>query len=552
MATEVKLPDVLEGVQDVTINRWLVKPGDTVKAGQTILEVATEKVDTEVQAPVDGTVLQLNFGEGEIVSVTAALALIGKPDEQVAQSAPARAPEEPAGTQVAEAGVRPMQGDGQAGGKEPAAAQGAETPDEGKSATPVARRVAEEEGVHLADVKGSGPGGQVTKEDVLAYAAQKKGQGAAAPPANGGGAQPGIVTEQKAGGEAPRSPEAGGDERAEMVPLPVQRLAVEYDVDLRALAGDRPLGTLTEADVVNALARQGKQVPEVKQRQPQWQPATAPVQAPAPPAPAAPAPQAAPAKAPAAGQAPRPPAQPGAGEELVPHTRMRSSIARNTAQAAFSIPHVTTMWDVNMSTVLAHRQAHKAEYAAEGVNLTVTAYLVQAAIAGLRAVPAANATWTDEGLILRKYYHIGVAVALPMDAHGLGGLIVPVIKNAGDLSLLGIARAVADLAQRARANKLTADELQGGTFSVSNYGTSGSRFQTPVIVSGQAGILGVGAIEKRPVVVSQGSPLDPNRGDYLAFLPMLTLGFSYDHRILDGATADAFCAAVKDALENWK
>jgi 2-oxoglutarate dehydrogenase E2 component (dihydrolipoamide succinyltransferase) len=116
---------------------------------------------------------------------------------------------------------------------------------------------------------------------------------------------------------------------------------------------------------------------------------------------------------------------------------------------------------------------------------------------------------------------------------------------------MGLARAINDLAQRARSNKLTAEDLQGGTFSVTNYGTSGSRFQTPVIVNGQAGILGVGAIEKRPVVISHGRPLDANLGDSLAFVPMLTLGFSYDHRILDGATADAYCAAVKDRLENW-
>jgi 2-oxoisovalerate dehydrogenase E2 component (dihydrolipoyl transacylase) len=525
MATEVKLPDVVEGVQDVTINRWLVKPGDTVKSGQPILEVATEKVDTQVESPVDGTILQLNFGEGEIVSADAVLALIGGADEKVVQSAPARAPEEPPGSEVREAPVRPLEGNGQA----PAAS----SPEEVK-ATPVARRVAEEEHVPLDQIKGTGTGGQVTKEDVLAFAAQK-GQPAAG--------QAPLVTEQKAGGEAPRSPEAGGAVVAETVLLPVQRLAAVYNIDLRDVARGRPLGTVTEDEVLRHAQSIGRPVPEIKQRQPQWQPA--PRQA-APQAPAA-APQ--PAARPAA---PGPQPQPGAGEELVPHTRMRSLIAKNTVQAAFTIPHVTTMWDVNMSAVLEHRQAHKAEYAAEGVNLTVTAYLVQAAIAGLRAVPAANATWTDEGVILKRYYNVGVAVALPMDPHGMGGLIVPVIKNAGDLSLLGLARAINDLAQRARVNKLTAEDLQDGTFSVSNYGTSGSRFQTPVIVTGQAGILGVGAIEKRPVVISQGSPLDANRGDYLTFQPMLTLGFSYDHRILDGATADAFCAAVKKALEDWK
>jgi 2-oxoisovalerate dehydrogenase E2 component (dihydrolipoyl transacylase) len=199
----------------------------------------------------------------------------------------------------------------------------------------------------------------------------------------------------------------------------------------------------------------------------------------------------------------------------------------------------------------AHRAAHKKEFAAAGVNLTITAYFVEAIIAGLKAVPAANATWTDDGVIIKRTYNIGMATALPMDAHGIGGLIVPVIKNAGDLNLLGLARAVNELADRARKNELKPDDLADGTFTLSNYGTSGSRFQTPIIVQPQVGILGVGAVEKRAVVVSAGHPLEPNLGDALVFKPMTTLGFSYDHRVLDGATADAFCAAVKKHLEGY-
>ncbi len=236
----------------------------------------------------------------------------------------------------------------------------------------------------------------------------------------------------------------------------------------------------------------------------------------------------------------------------MPHSRMRTLIAKNTTQSVLTAPQVTSWWDVDMTAVIEHRRAHKADFQAEGVNLTITAYLVQATIDGLRKVPAANSSWSDEGVIIKRYYSIGIAVAIPMDEHGLGGLIVPVIKNAGDLSLLGLARAVNDLAQRARKNQLTAGDLQGGTFSISNYGTSGSRFQTPIITGNQAGILGVGASEKPPVLISQGSPLEASLSDRLAFGPMLTLGFTFDHRILDGATADAFCAAAKETLENWR
>ena len=138
---------------------------------------------------------------------------------------------------------------------------------------------------------------------------------------------------------------------------------------------------------------------------------------------------------------------------------MRAAIAKNTSLSAFTAPHVTTMWDLDMSAVVAHRAAHKKEFAADGVNLTLTAYFMEAILAGLRKVPAANATWSDDGVILKRYYNIGMATALPMDANGLGGLIVPVIKNAGDLTLMGLARAVNELAEKARKNQLRTEDL---------------------------------------------------------------------------------------------
>lgn len=508
MSTEVKLPDLGEGIEDVTISRWRVKEGDNVNAGDVILEVATDKVDTEVSAPTSGTLLKIKFREGELAPVNAVLAYIGAAGESVNGAAtPAAAPSKPAPEPPPPANAAPP----------------APTPvDENREvkATPVAKRLAAELGVALDQIQGTGIGGNITKEDVQTYADQAK----AAP----------APTERPA--PAPATPAAGGPTG---VPnLTVQRLAAEYNLNLAQAFPGRPLDSLTRYEV---MAAAGKPVPPAEQVQPPAAPA--PVEA------AAPQPVAAPAPAEAA---PRPAAPTKAGEELIPHTRMRQLVAQNTSKSLFTAPHVTTMWDVDMSNVIAHRKAKKNEFAAAGVNLTITAYLVQAIIAGLQAVPAANATWTDDGVIIKRYYHIGMAVAVPADKNGMGGLIVPVIKNAGDLNLLGLARAVNDLAERARANKLTAEDLQGGTFTLTNYGTSGSRFQTPIIVQPQVGILGTGAIEKRPVVVSNGSPLDANMGDYLTFKPLMTLGFSYDHRVLDGATADAFCAAVKKALEEWK
>lgn len=507
MATELRFPDTLAGVEGATLSRWLVKVGDAVKAGDPVAEVATDKVDTQIQAPADGVITQLNFGEGEVLPADPVLALIGTAGEAVREVVSAVA--------AAAATARPA--------AEP-------------RATPVARRIAGEEGVDLAAVQGSGPAGQVTKEDVLAHlAATRPGSPTAGAPVAAAPIAAGGVNET---GQAPLAPSTlPAPSLADTASLVVQRLAAEHNVNLRELAAGRPLGSLTKYDVLSAIA--GRQA---------GRPVVVPPRAAPTPAPAVATSQ--PAPPPRLAQPTKVELQPG--DQFIPHTRMRTLVARNTTQSAFSIPHVTTMWDVDMSAVLAHRRAHKAEFAAAGVNLTLTAYFVQAVIAGLKAVPAANSTWTDEGLIIRKSYHIGVAVALPPDQNGIGGLIVPVLKNAADLSLLGIARAVNDLAERARKGQLLPDDLQGGTFTLTNYGTSGSRFQTPVILPGQAGILGVGAVEKRPVVISRGHPLEANLGDSLAFLPMTTLGFSYDHRILDGASADAFCAAVKEALEKWQ
>lgn len=516
MATEIKLPDLGEGVEDATVSRWLVKEGDQVKAGDVILEVATDKVDTEVNAPADGTILKINASEGAIVDLGTVLAVLGEEGESPEASAPPAA-EAKADESQAEAPAAPTPSD-----------ETSETTSQEFKATPVAKRVAAEKGVSLSGVNGSGRDGLITKEDVLAAASGKRSSATSTEPA------------------------ALPSDLADIPSLSVKRLAAENNLNLIEIAQGRPLSTLTRYDVLSAIAsREAGKTVEVE---PTYLPPRGQPEAPAEPA-TAPAETAAPAKpaaAPAAAASASTPTAPKGGEELIPHSRMRAAVGRTTTQSAFTAPHVTTWWDVDMTSVLAHRKAHKGEFAAAGVNLTVTAYLIEAIVAGLKAVPAANASYTNDGVLLKRYYNVGMAVALPADRNGLGGLIVPVIKNAGDLNLLGIARAVNELAEKARDNKLRADELQDGTFTLTNYGTSGSVFQTPIIVQPQVGILGTGAIEKRPVVVSNGSPLEANVGDYLTFKPMMTMALSYDHRVLDGATADAFCAVVKKALESYR
>ncbi|RLT36340.1 MAG: hypothetical protein DWI57_15040 [Chloroflexi bacterium] len=509
MATEIKLPDVGVGIEDVTIVRWLVKEGEPVEEGATLVEIATDKVDTEVPAPVSGILLKRNFSDGEIVDVTAVLGVIGAAGEKAAQATQAApAPQE----KPAEAQMPPPAETGQAAPAES---------DESVKATPVARRVAQEEGIRLEAVSGTGSGGQITKDDVLAHISQRK--------------------------QADKPAPTLSPEEAAHISQPVRRLAAAYNVDLREVAGERALGEISRHDVLRFVAkRDGLDHLPVEPDYP-TKPPVAPAETKA-----APSVPIATLETKVVPTAPVERAETKAGDVVVPHSRIRQIIAKNMVQSAFTAPHVTTLWDVNMTAVIAHRTAHKKEFAAAGVNLTLTAYLVQAIVAGLKAVPAANASWSDEGVIIRRQYNVGMAVALPSDQYGLGGLIVPVIHNADDLNLQGVARRVNELAEKARASKLAPQDLQGGTFTLTNYGTGGSIFQTPVILQPQVGILGVGAIEKRPIVVSQGHPLEANTGDYLTFAPMTTLGFSYDHRVLDGASADAFCAAVKKTLEEWK
>jgi 2-oxoglutarate dehydrogenase E2 component (dihydrolipoamide succinyltransferase) len=227
---------------------------------------------------------------------------------------------------------------------------------------------------------------------------------------------------------------------------------------------------------------------------------------------------------------------PIAGDQLIKHTVIRKQIAEHMVMSKHTSPHVLTVMEADMSRVVKHRSANKEVFAREGVNLTFTAYFMVAIVAGLKHYPMTNSSWTDEGILVHKVINLGMATSL-----GEEGLIVPVIKNADDLSLLAMARSVNDLANRARAKKLQPDEVRGGTFTLTNHGISGSLFAFPVINQPQTGILGTGAMQKRAIVVD----------DAIAIRPMVYLSFVFDHRILDGASADAFLMKVKETLENW-
>jgi 2-oxoglutarate dehydrogenase E2 component (dihydrolipoamide succinyltransferase) len=229
------------------------------------------------------------------------------------------------------------------------------------------------------------------------------------------------------------------------------------------------------------------------------------------------------------------------GDQLIKHSVIRKQIAEHMLTSKATSPHVLTVMEADMSHVIAHRAANKDAFARDGANLTFTAYFIAAIVAGLKAYPLVNSSWSDEGVIVRSAINIGMATSLGED-----GLIVPVIKGADGLSLLGTARAVNDLASRARARKLQPDEVRGGTFTLTNHGISGSLFAMPIINQPQCGILGVGAMQKRAVVVT-----DTSGNDAIAIRPMVFLSFVFDHRILDGASADNFLVKVKETLEKW-
>ena len=328
-----------------------------------------------------------------------------------------------------------------------------------------------------------------------------------------------------------------------MTPV-VARMAAEHELDLSQIEGSGRDGRITKKDVLAYMQQAGQGngaatatddiapweqpvdgdlfKPSVEYKLDDAPQQPAPTQAARPPA----------AKPPA--KAPDVPQDvPG---ELVQLTPMRRSIAEHMVRSQLqTAPHVTTVFEVDLSAVVAHRAANKAAFEQKGVKLTFTPYFVAACAQSLSAYPALNARWTANGIYYQHVTHVGIAVALD------DGLIVPVIKNAGDYNLLGLARQVNDLAARARKRDLTADEVRNGTFSITNHGVNGSLFATPIINQPQSAILGVGAIEKRVKVVA----------DALAVRPCAYLSLTFDHRLIDGATADQFMSHLKRQLEGW-
>jgi pyruvate/2-oxoglutarate dehydrogenase complex dihydrolipoamide acyltransferase (E2) component len=310
----------------------------------------------------------------------------------------------------------------------------------------------------------------------------------------------------------------------------VAKIAAEHDVDVSQIRGTGEGGRVTKKDILAYVESKAQGVGRKEELPPWEQPGSGDLFKPT---------EAAYAPAPVLVQRSTlhaPPSTALPGDELMPLSTMRRSIAEHMLRSKTISPHVTTVFEVDMSRIIAHREANKAVFERDGARLTFTPYFVVASVAALKAYSQVNSSFTDQGLLIHKQINIGVAVSL-----GEEGLIVPVVKGADGMSLLGLARAVNDLAERARKKQLKPDDVVGSTFTITNHGVSGSLFATPIIAQPNVAILGVGAIQKRVVVL----------GDAIAIRPMVYIELTFDHRVLDGASGDAFAAKIKETLESW-
>jgi len=423
MAEKLLAPRLGEGVTELFVSDWLKNEGDTVEEMEPVVEVETDKVATELPSPAAGVILKIMAAKGSTVQVGEVMAYIGEPGESL---------ENLSSPEVVEADES-KENDENEQNKEAPAEMVSEMEKPATRLSPLVKKIAAQHNIDLNDVKGTGAGGRITKDDVLSF------------------------LDKKFRVEKPEQD------------TKVDKLVVEPAVKEK---GDKKQGS-------------GK---------------------------------------------------------LVPHSSMRRRIADNMVKAIQSTPHVLTVMEADLTSVLSHKKANQAAFAEKGIRLTLTAYFIAAIVEALKAYPMANSSWTDEGVLVHNSINLGMAVAL-----GENGLIVPVIKNAASLSLLGIAQQVNDLAQRARAKKLTVDEVKDVTFSLTNHGSGGSLFATPIINEPQSGILGTGVLQKRPVVIS-----DAQVNDAIAIRPMIYLSYVFDHRVLDGEGADKFLSIVKEKLEHWQ
>jgi pyruvate dehydrogenase E2 component (dihydrolipoamide acetyltransferase) len=459
---DVVMPQMGESITEGTLTRWLKKAGEKVERDEPLFEISTDKVDTEIPSPSSGILHEVLVQEGATVAINSVVARIGDsassaaaapaPAAQQAPPPPQKEEPKPAAVDVgpsaqassnpapaapppapvsSSAGPYPVEPSGSA------AAPQADGSDDGGPLSPLVRKMAREYNIDLAQVKGSGAGGRITKQDVEAYMSSKGGQTAAQP-------------------SAPPPPPA----QTQSAPAPQSQ-------------------------------QQGSAMPLAE----------------------------------------------SAKVRTEPLSTMRQKIADHMIMSRRTSAHVTTVHKVDMTKIAKLREKSKSEFQARnGFSLTFLPFIAAATAEAIRAFPIFNASLDGKNVVYYRDINLGIAVALD------GGLIVPVIRNADEKNVAGLQRSIVDLATRARSRQLKPDEAQGGTFSITNFGSFGSVFATPIINQPQVAILGVGAVEKVAAVIE---------GDAIAIRSQAHLALTFDHRLIDGALADQFCQKVKSILENW-
>ncbi|PXW65799.1 2-oxoglutarate dehydrogenase complex dihydrolipoyllysine-residue succinyltransferase [Methylobacterium sp. B4] len=437
MATDILVPTLGESVSEATIGRWFKKPGDTVAADEPLVELETDKVTLEVNAPAAGELGEILVKDGETVEPGAVLGSIveGGKGGKGADKGAGKSESKPA----------------------PKSAEPAETKTEARAE------------------KGEG---KPAKDEPATESSASYGSHGDAPPAGGRGAD-----------------ESGPA---------VAKLARESGIDPASLNGSGKDGRVTKGDMLAAIDKGGAKAPAQETK------------APAPPrAPSAP--------------------DDAAREERVRMTKLRQTIAKRLKSAQDNAAMLTTFNDVDMGAVMALRSQYKDIFEKKhGTKLGFMGFFTKAVIGALKDVPAVNAEIDGQDLVYKNYYHIGIAVGTDK------GLVVPVVRDADDLSIAGIEKKISGFGKKAREGKLSIDEMQGGTFTITNGGIYGSLMSTPILNAPQSGILGMHRIEERPVV----------RGGKIEARPMMYLALSYDHRIVDGKEAVTFLVRVKEALED--
>jgi len=448
--TDVVMPQMGESIVEGTLTKWLKKPGEHVERDEPLFEISTDKVDTEIPSPAAGVLKEVLVEEGKTVAIST---VVGRIEEGAGNGASAPAPA--------------------------AAKQAPAAPPPAAAATPKAAEPS-------------------------------------APP------QPPSVAEPQGEPAAPVAQADGDPQTGALSPL-VRKMAREYGIDLRQVKGTGGGGRITKQDLEAYMSAQGaRTMAQAGAPAPPAAPAPAPAAAqsrPAAPAPAAPMPRA---------EAPR--------ARVEAMSVMRAKIAEHMIMSKRTSAHVTTVHKTDMTKIAKMRERHKAEFQQRyGYSLTYLPFVIAAAVEAIRAYPIVNASIEGNNIIYHNEINVGIAVALE------NGLIVPVIRNADEKNVTGLQRAIVDLSTRARSRQLKPDEVQGGTFSITNFGSFGSIFATPIINQPQVAILGVGAVEKTPVIVD----------DAIAIRSVAYLALTFDHRLIDGAVADQYTGKVKSILENW-